>query len=684
MTEGIIDATPEQVMAVVEQMPDLPWPEGEQWLEWTIDGLEGQTSFLMHVLPLASDADAAALASYTAQLRALADRRWPARHRFDAARFTDDAATDHAATEHAATDHAAYDRRSAPASLVRSLGAVDAAWWRFGSDAVMLIDSSASGPEDTKAAVLVLSAQWLEGPEPAGAAAPAAASLVEDFLSRDGRRVLHAVWEVIATRDPAVLAPLAARVASIDHATDDLELGGMLASNGANLQHAIDRIGIFGQRRCLCAAYAGHQFYDPAKEQARGHVRIVREDAVFVDGRPDRPKRICECADCGQWFSVEEGEYHYTWWKWTPMRAQVPAPESDSPIDVALWVLAYPWTAADDLAARRPPYPVPGALAPRLAQLVAALPAGSTDRARPASTVDTGRLLRHERRPYASGADNWSRARFVNRLPRVVLHLIAHGVLTIEDGQRLVEATAGSDPLVAARLRQQLLRVHLEQGDLPAAAAAAEQMGAYAADGWRDIGFHHADRGQTAQLLGLWARYNSRGDRVDLEHMKQALVSNVARIDGWQAAVALCGSERRIGGSCLPDAFASRHPWQWPPLHTVEELLQLFAGGAAGVLDPIDELTCLVDAVRQETPEPPLADHPAVPGLLDRIIALDWAQSKAAMRARDLLLSNLWMALGDKASLDRMVKAVRAPRLRADLRQGLPRDTGRRPQAPAS
>lgn len=151
--------------------------------------------------------------------------------------------------------------------------------------------------------------------------ADASRTLVDDFSSKDGRRVLHAVWQVFKTRDPEVLEPLVKSFRAIDRATDDLDLGGALLSNGKNLEHALDRIRIFGERRCLCAAYADHVLYEPAKEEAYGHVRIVEEIPVFYNGRPDRPKRVCECVDCGQRFEVEEGEYHYTWWKWTARRS---------------------------------------------------------------------------------------------------------------------------------------------------------------------------------------------------------------------------------------------------------------------------------------------------------------------------------------------------------------------------
>lgn len=149
---------------------------------------------------------------------------------------------------------------------------------------------------------------------------PLQPSLLDDFLSKDSRRILHAVWEVFATRDPEVFAPLVKALPRIDRATDDIDFGGMLASNARHVDHALDRIRLFGKHQCLCGAYSDHMFYEPAKEEAYGHIRIVEEIPVFFNGRPDRPKRICECTDCGKRFEVEEGEYHYTWWKWKTRR----------------------------------------------------------------------------------------------------------------------------------------------------------------------------------------------------------------------------------------------------------------------------------------------------------------------------------------------------------------------------
>ena len=144
-------------------------------------------------------------------------------------------------------------------------------------------------------------------------------TLLDDFVSKDRGRILHATWEVFHTRDPEVLAPLAKELRRIDRATDDIDLGGALASNAQHVGHAIERLRLFADGQCLCAAYADHMFYEPAKEESYGYVRIVEEIPVVTDkGFPDRPRRVCECTDCGRVFDVQEGEYHYPWWKWTP------------------------------------------------------------------------------------------------------------------------------------------------------------------------------------------------------------------------------------------------------------------------------------------------------------------------------------------------------------------------------
>lgn len=296
----LVPVAPARLVEVIERMAALPWPEDDgTWIPWEIDGCEGQTGDLAHVLGIGATADPARLRELTAPLIRLADQRWVVRYRFDATLYT---------------DLESSDPRIAPAAAVRSMGVDTAPWWRYGDDAVLLVDNG------TTAVVLVLPAQWLEGPSPAEQEA-LDSPLVADFLSRDPSRVLHAVWEVFGTRDPQVLRPLVASRIVIDRATEDLDLGGALMSNHTNLAHALDRIRLFEERRCLCAAYPGHSFYQPDKEEAAGHVRIEEVVPVLVNGRPDRPRRICACTGCGQRFDVEEGEYHYPWWKWTALKS---------------------------------------------------------------------------------------------------------------------------------------------------------------------------------------------------------------------------------------------------------------------------------------------------------------------------------------------------------------------------
>jgi hypothetical protein len=256
--ERIVDATAEQVLAVAEQMVDLPWPDGDEDLPWVIDGLEGETLWLAHALPLASRPTREEAASLVEPLLQAADARWGARYRFDATRYTDDAST----------DPASYDRRSAVATLVRALGADEAVWWRHRGHAVVLIDSSHLPEAERRLAVLVTESHWFgpPGQEEAALASP----LVADLLSGDPARVISASWAVIATRDPDVLGPLVVARPAIERATADLDLGGALMSNEWHLRHALRRVELFADGSCLCLTYPDHQTYDVEKEVERG------------------------------------------------------------------------------------------------------------------------------------------------------------------------------------------------------------------------------------------------------------------------------------------------------------------------------------------------------------------------------------------------------------------------------
>ena len=138
-------------------------------------------------------------------------------------------------------------------------------------------------------------------------------TLLEDFLSKERTRVLHATWETIVSRDAEVLDPLVAALPRIRQATERLELGGMFYSNNANVEHALAKLQNYRDGLCWCANYPGLLMYDPEKEQDRGHARIVSSSEPGWSMTFE-----CACAVCGQVFDVEQGDYHVMWWKWVP------------------------------------------------------------------------------------------------------------------------------------------------------------------------------------------------------------------------------------------------------------------------------------------------------------------------------------------------------------------------------
>ncbi|SFI37531.1 MULTISPECIES: hypothetical protein [Microbacterium] len=138
-------------------------------------------------------------------------------------------------------------------------------------------------------------------------------TLLEDFLSRDTSRVLHATWEIIRSRDEAQLDALLPHIAQIRTATEGLDMGGMLRSNAGNVDHAIAKLESYRRRECWCASYPGMDQYEPAKEQDRGHIRIISASEPGWS-----MSYVCKCTVCGRVFNVEQGDHHVMWWRWVP------------------------------------------------------------------------------------------------------------------------------------------------------------------------------------------------------------------------------------------------------------------------------------------------------------------------------------------------------------------------------
>ncbi|OAN38063.1 hypothetical protein [Microbacterium sp. H83] len=138
-------------------------------------------------------------------------------------------------------------------------------------------------------------------------------TLLDDFLSRDGSRVLHAVWETIRSRDPEQLQPLVEALPLIRRSTADLDLGGMIYSNNGHLAHALTKLEKHREGRCWCAVYPGMLTHDPRKEDTSGNVRILSTSEPGWS-----MTYVCECAVCGLVFDVEQGDHHFMWWDWKP------------------------------------------------------------------------------------------------------------------------------------------------------------------------------------------------------------------------------------------------------------------------------------------------------------------------------------------------------------------------------
>jgi len=136
-----------------------------------------------------------------------------------------------------------------------------------------------------------------------------------DLLSGDPRRIWQASWEIIGTRDAGLLDSLRHELSTIHRATADIELGGAISPNRDALIHALEKVQSYRAWRCWCDDYPRLLAYDPAREEDRGNVIVLRQDR---SGWPVTYE--CECNVCNRRFSVEEGEHHSLWWRWTPER----------------------------------------------------------------------------------------------------------------------------------------------------------------------------------------------------------------------------------------------------------------------------------------------------------------------------------------------------------------------------
>ncbi|WP_311257158.1 hypothetical protein [Microbacterium sp. WCS2018Hpa-9] len=138
-------------------------------------------------------------------------------------------------------------------------------------------------------------------------------TLLDDFLSHDRSRVMHAVWETIHSRDPETLDPLVAALPQLTREATRLDLGGVVYSNNANLEHALVKLAQYRDGKCWCAVYPGLLTHDPRKEETHGRIRILSTSEPGWS-----MTYVGECTVCGQVFDIEQGDHHFTWWNWVP------------------------------------------------------------------------------------------------------------------------------------------------------------------------------------------------------------------------------------------------------------------------------------------------------------------------------------------------------------------------------
>lgn len=137
-------------------------------------------------------------------------------------------------------------------------------------------------------------------------------TVLDDLLSQDSERIDRARWTLLRTRDAAVIGPVADRLDEVEAALGERP-DPRLDDHGRD--HVLDRIRRWRAGRCLCGAYPHSDRYDVERELAAGHITV----SSSTPGKDwQGPWWVVACTDCGRRFEVEQGQYHWTWWRWMP------------------------------------------------------------------------------------------------------------------------------------------------------------------------------------------------------------------------------------------------------------------------------------------------------------------------------------------------------------------------------
>lgn len=316
--------------------------------------------------------------------------------------------------------------------------------------------------------------------------------------------------------------------------------------------------------------------------------------------------------------------------------------------------LTAPITDVERAAARTPPYPIPAAVVPLrdrvLEELVSRLPSAGD------GPPTVTRVLSWPR-DYRIEVELLGRSQGLFDFADATCALIAVDALTSDE----VDTIAPFLP-ESCGFRRQLVLNRISAGDLAGARALAARIDdGYGWRAYRDISFALADRGDVEGFFAEWKRYAAGHDRAGMAVLKEHLVAGVARHQDWNAAVAVA-TDKRIGPTFVGHAFTG-----YVEAADVDGLWRVLAGPAKGLLSELGESALLAASIRKATPHNPERNHPQLDAVVDRLIAIDPTADKAVMRGRDSELFDLWSAIGEQSTLDRVRKAVRTPAYKREL-----------------
>ena len=144
-------------------------------------------------------------------------------------------------------------------------------------------------------------------------------TLLDDITSGDAHRIWESACAIATLRDASELDLLYAHLPDIENKTRGIDLGGMLFPNREHLNFALRKLRFYKSKAgCLCRLYPERLMFNPSREAEAGNIRILET----VQSNDWNVFYKCQCALCNTVFRVEEGEYHYTWWKWSFVKAK--------------------------------------------------------------------------------------------------------------------------------------------------------------------------------------------------------------------------------------------------------------------------------------------------------------------------------------------------------------------------